>query len=202
MTVPPPIPTPEPSHYTWVEKQNARILEALDSDQNGLLFDRHVRDHIQRSNQDDVRGSEALAALRAASHGFRTAMNRWLETHGLSEGRLTVLWQLLGADRMTLSDLAAAMDVSPRNVTGLVDHLEEDGLVERQADPDDRRATLVRLTGAGKRKLGEVRNNKDRARTTLIADFSDQELEMLRHLCLKLVRNLAVKPGSQVGEKR
>lgn len=200
MTTEPQTQTHEATPYTWIEKQYARVLDALDLDENGLLFDRHVRDHIGRAsdaNDQDVSGGEALAALRSASHGFRTAMNRWLETHDLSEGRLTVLWQVYGKDRMTLSDLAAAMDVSPRNVTGLVDHLEESGLVERHPDLDDRRATLVRLTTAGEVKLAAVRSDKNLARTTLIADFSDQELQMLRHLCLKLVRNLATKNCSQ-----
>jgi DNA-binding MarR family transcriptional regulator len=187
----------ESSQQAWIEKQYARVLEALEIDEKGMLFDSHVRQQMLRSERAGDVGGEALAALRAASHGFRTAMNRWLDTHGLSEGRLTVLWQLYGKDRMTLGDLASSIDVSPRNVTGLVDHLEEDGLVERQPDPEDRRATLVRLTTAGESKLAEVRNDKDLAHTTLIADFSDEELQMLRHLCLKLVRNLATKTGSQ-----
>ena len=39
--------------------------------------------------------------------------------------------------------------MTARNVTGLIDALEHDGLVERLPHPSDRRATLVRLTVAG-----------------------------------------------------
>ncbi len=194
MTPTDPAHTTESAPSGWVEKQYARTLEGLATDEDGLLYDRHVREHMHRTRSgDDVVGSETLAALRAASHGFRTSVNRWLEGHGLSEGRLALLWQLVGAECPTLGDLATSMEVSPRNITGLVDHLEADGLVERYPDPDDRRATLVRLTEAGNRRLEAVRNDKGLARTTLIADFSDEELRMLRHLCLKLVRNLAQK---------
>jgi DNA-binding MarR family transcriptional regulator len=46
--------------------------------------------------------------------------------------------------------------VTARNVTGLVDALEHDGLVERLPYPNDRRASLVRLTPAGERLSGEL----------------------------------------------
>ena len=45
--------------------------------------------------------------------------------------------------------LAEALQVTPRNITGLVDALEDTGLVARSRQPDDRRATLVSLTEAG-----------------------------------------------------
>lgn len=192
--------TTEPTHATepalsgWVEKQYARTLENLATDEDGLLFDRHVRGHLELTRAgEDIVGGEAVAALRAASHGFRTSVNRWLEGHGLSEGRLALLWQVYGSECPSQSDLATSMDVSPRNITGLVDHLEQDGLVERYPDPTDRRATLVRLTEEGDRRLEAVRNDKGLARMTLMAGFNDEELRMLRHLCLKLVRNFAQK---------
>ncbi len=51
---------------------------------------------------------------------------------------------------LTLTELSNHMMVSNGNLTGLVDRLVSDGLVERQADPDDRRSTRVVLTRAGK----------------------------------------------------
>jgi len=185
-------PHQEPTVTPWVEKQFARALDAIEVDRSGLLFDRDVREHIRRADPPaDVAGSEALAALRSASHALRTTMDRWLDGHGLSEGRLSVLWRLQGEGSTTLGELAASLDVSPRNITGLIDHLEEDQLVERFPDPDDRRATRVRLTPAGERKLRDVQAEKVTARTTILAGFVEDDLNQLRHLCLKLVRNLA-----------
>lgn len=184
---------PDPSPHGWVEKQYARALEAIETDAAGLYFDRDVRDHIRRSDPaNEVAGSEALAALRAASHAFRTNMDRWLDGHGLSEGRLSVLWRLQGEGSTTLGELASSLDVSPRNITGLTDSLEEAGLVERYPDPDDRRATRVRLTAAGQRKLADCQADKVQSRYTILAGFEEDDLNQLRHLCLKLVRNLAL----------
>lgn len=50
---------------------------------------------------------------------------------------------------LRLGDLSRRMMVTNGNITGLVDRLVEEGLVQRAADPGDRRATTVRLTEAG-----------------------------------------------------
>ncbi|MBA5776659.1 MarR family transcriptional regulator [Stappia sp. F7233] len=52
-------------------------------------------------------------------------------------------------DGMTLGELSKRMMVSAGNVTGLVDRLLQDGLLERRRAPGDRRSSLVRLTAAG-----------------------------------------------------
>ena len=52
---------------------------------------------------------------------------------------------------MTLGELSQRMMVSNGNVTGLVERLVAQGLLERRASPNDRRAQLVSLTGDGRR---------------------------------------------------
>src|SRR3984893_9946618 len=137
----------------------------IETDETGCLFDRRVRDHIKGNvPESEIASTEALAALRMASHGMRTRMDRWLERHDLSEGRLGVLWLLRFSDAMTLGDLAESLHVSPRNITGLVDHLELDKLVERIPDPEDRRATRVRLSPAAKAKLSDRQGESGRPR--------------------------------------
>src|SRR6202521_3557162 len=163
----------------------------IETDETGCLFDRRLREHIQRGvPAGEVAATEALAALRVASHGFRTAMDRWLEHHGLSESRMGILWRLRAQGPMMLGDLAESQDVSPRNITGLVDHLEKDGLVERFPDPEDRRATRVRLAPAGKQKLSDIKHEMGTHSHGVVAGFTEQELKQLRHLLLKLVQNM------------
>jgi DNA-binding MarR family transcriptional regulator len=163
----------------------------IETDESGCLFDRRVREHLNRDvPADEMAATEALSALRVASHGMRNSMDRWLERHDLSEGRMTVLWRLRHKGSMTLGDLAEALDVSPRNITGLVDHLEQDGLVERFPDPEDRRAIQVRLAAAGKKKLSDIKEEMAGARDGVVAGFTEEELKQLRHLLLKLVRNM------------
>jgi len=124
-------------------------------------------------------------------------MARLLTTLGMKDGeaiesRMGVLWRLRHKDSITLGDLAQQLDVSPRNITGLVDHLEQDALVERFPDAEDRRAIRVRLAPAGKQKLADIKHEMGSQRIGLVAGFTSDELQQLRHLCLKLVRNLTV----------
>ena len=163
----------------------------IETDETGCFFDSRVREHLKDNvPAGEVASTEALAALRVASHGIHKMMDRWLERHDMSEGRLSVLWRLRVKGSMTLGDLAESLDVSPRNITGLVDHLEKDALVERYPDPEDRRATLVRLAPAGKQKLSDIKRQMGSPRYGVVAGFEDEELKQLRHLLLKLVRNM------------
>ena len=49
---------------------------------------------------------------------------------------------------MKMADLADALEVTPRNITALVDSLEAEGVVRRLSHPTDRRVTLIELTAA------------------------------------------------------
>jgi DNA-binding MarR family transcriptional regulator len=60
---------------------------------------------------------------------------------------LRLLWQ---RDGRQFHELASVCCCSPSTITGVVDTLEKKGLVTRQANPQDRRSLLVRLTDAGR----------------------------------------------------
>jgi len=139
-----------------------------------------------------MRAVEAMTALRITARLTRQLMDRWAETHGLSEGRIHVLFQLAAAlgHQLPLGELAEHLDVTPRNVTGLIDHLERDGLVERVDDPDDRRSTYARLTVAGGKRLDSMRGEGLHWQMKIAAGLSTEELEQLRHACLKLIENM------------
>ncbi|HEU4515458.1 MAG TPA: MarR family transcriptional regulator [Nocardioidaceae bacterium] len=76
-------------------------------------------------------------------------MSRDLAERGLTESRTHLLWVLLQQGPCTQRELADALRVSPRNVTGLVDALVATGFVTRGTHPTDRRATLVQFTEHG-----------------------------------------------------
>lgn len=74
---------------------------------------------------------------------------RFERESGLTTPRIHLLWVLGTAGPCTQRSLATALDVSPRNVTGLVDGLVGSGHVSREPHPTDRRATLVTPTAHG-----------------------------------------------------
>ena len=69
---------------------------------------------------------------------------------------------------------------------GLLDDLEEAGLVERKRDPIDRRRHLVSLKPAGKKRLAELRAISQQVEDEFLAPLSPQERKELHALLLEL----------------
>jgi DNA-binding MarR family transcriptional regulator len=94
--------------------------------------------------------SGSVDELVAATATFVDAFDRWSRHKAAEAGasipRLRLLYSVHGHGPQKMADLAAALDVTPRNVTALVDGLESEGLVRRVAHATDRRITLVELT--------------------------------------------------------
>jgi DNA-binding MarR family transcriptional regulator len=96
---------------------------------------------------------------------------------GLTTSRTHLLWELHRLGPSTQQSLAFALEVSPRNVTGLVDALESHGYVERRPHPTDRRALLVTLTDLGSRTMNVMEKDRERAAKAVVADLGRQELD-------------------------
>ncbi len=87
-------------------------------------------------------------------------MTESLARRGLSTARVRVVWHLVHSGPCTQRSLADALQVSPRNVTGLVDGLVVDGFVQRKPHPRDRRATLVTLTRHGRQVAEDLQRER------------------------------------------
>ena len=82
---------------------------------------------------------------------------RYEKDSGLTVARVHLLWTLGLHGPGTQQSLAGALDVSPRNVTGLVDGLVASGHVTREPHPADRRAKVVTPTERGEQTIRELR---------------------------------------------
>ncbi|MGH9020190.1 MAG: MarR family winged helix-turn-helix transcriptional regulator [Acidimicrobiales bacterium] len=108
---------------------------------------------------DDHATHDTAARLRRAV----TRLNRRLRASalgGVSPAQASLLASVDRLERPTLGELALAEQVSPPSVTRLVRAMEDAGLVACTPDADDRRATRVRLTPAGKREIVTIRRRK------------------------------------------
>ena len=119
----------------------------------------------------------ALQRLWALALILGQGMQSGLAERGLTLARAHVIWQLQQDGAITQRALSRALRVTPRNVTGLVDGLEADGLVARAAHPTDRRATLVSLTPKGVQVAEAMRRDQDGFAQLLFRDASARELD-------------------------
>ncbi len=166
----------------------------LGRDDDGRLYMKKFRELFSPLKRD-MTAVEALSALRLAGRSLRLLQERWAERHGLSEGRIGVLFRLKRSGDLPLGELADDLDSSPRNITGLVDHLERDGLVERVPDPTDRRSVRARLTAEGRALIDRIWEEGMEHQHELVGALSKDDLAQLRHLCLMLVENARKELG-------
>ncbi|HEY1383355.1 MAG TPA: MarR family transcriptional regulator [Dongiaceae bacterium] len=102
-----------------------------------------------RNGHDDIR--LWLRLLYCASHIESIVQSRIMSDFGISLARFDLMSQLerVGGG-LTMSEVSRRMMVSNGATTSLVDRLVEDGLVKREAHPEDRRTTLLHLTPDGR----------------------------------------------------
>ncbi len=107
-------------------------------------------------------------------------MGRELEPAGLTASRTHLLWVVHSSGPSTQQALAQALQVSARNITGLVDALEAGGFARRTPHPTDRRATLVTLTEQGRQAVTEMEDQRRRIAAHVVSDFDPDRLERFR----------------------
>lgn len=100
---------------------------------------------------------------------FQRDMAREYDGTPLSAARMGVLWTIHHSGPVAHHTIADALAVSARNITALVDALEDAGYVTRVPHPTDRRARLVALTSAG----SEVMEHTVREHAALNATLLD-----------------------------
>jgi DNA-binding MarR family transcriptional regulator len=132
-----------------------------------------------------------MADLRCAS------MGRLVQGH-VSLSQMHVLWLLQHHGAMSMSRLAELLDVSMSNATGLIDRMEEHGLIERVRVPDDRRIVLVRPAAAGVKALFETETSKREGMRGVIGRLPPSERAIVLAAFRSLRRALSAEVESTV----
>jgi len=120
--------------------------------------------------------SDLLGEL--GSHSPADAMRAMRHWPGgrLSLVHLNILFLLEYDGPLTMRGLAEAIDVSQASATGIVDRMEQRGLVERQRDEEDRRVVRVAVTNEGRELIaGMVAQRRDHM-AQMLDTFTDEEL--------------------------
>jgi DNA-binding MarR family transcriptional regulator len=102
-----------------------------------------------------------------------------------ARARLLMTLQCHGASKM--ADLSAHLDVTPRSVTKLVDGLEAEGLLVREAHPDDRRITMIRITPNGMHVCKESALANHAAVAALYEKLPESDRKQLARILKKMI---------------
>ncbi len=133
--------------------------------------------------------------LVEAAGRFVQAFDRWLQrcqpVEGISWSRLRLLGILSCHGPQKMSDLGDELGVTPRNITTLVDALEQEALVTRRPHPTDRRVTLIELTPQAAACSAALWSERLAAASELFTSLSETDQREL----LRLLRLLLVSPA-------
>ena len=120
---------------------------------------------------------------------FRRALEETLSEHGLTWPEWKVLGSLVLGDGGCDSpgELANALEVSSGAMTNRLDRLEQDGLIRRAPDPQDRRGIKIELTDAGRQAWTDSTSAQAQKEAFVASALTKNEQRQLNRLLRKLM---------------
>jgi|SRR6187401_1850279 len=112
---------------------------------------------------------EILFTISDVGRLLRTYADQKARLHGMTRAQWAVLLRLERREGLKQSDLAEDLDIQPITLTRLVDRLCDSGLIERRADPTDRRAKRLHLTPAARPLLDRISVQVEEIAETVLA---------------------------------
>lgn len=122
---------------------------------------------------------------RVSRAGTRHWKNR-VAPFGVTSAQALLLMFLLEEDRVTSKYLGNKIEFDSATLTGLLDRLENIDLLERQGNPNDRRAILVCLTDQGRRTAEKIQEIVEPENHAFLSSLTLEEGLILRSLLKKL----------------
>jgi MarR family transcriptional regulator, transcriptional regulator for hemolysin len=141
----------------------------------------------------------ALADLQRA---VRAYADQKAARHGITRSQWAVLAKLQKEEGLQQAKLAKLLDIQPITLTRLVDKLCANGLVERRADTNDRRANRLYLTPAARPLMVKLRSLRDEINQTALAHLKPADADRLLVQLEQIKENVraAYKAGCERGK--
>ena len=129
--------------------------------------------------------------LGQCAHLARERMDARMSRFGMTPAQTHVLLHLRqNGGQMPQRELLGSLKVKPSTVNGILDRMEEKGLVERTVSGTDARQRLVALTSAGLEREEQVKQSFLEAEALIVRGLTEAETNTLRSLLERVIHNL------------
>ncbi|MEU9508032.1 MarR family transcriptional regulator [Micromonospora sp. NPDC048170] len=118
---------------------------------------------------------------------------------GIAPNHFGLLMHLDRGEGLSQQQLADALGIHRKAMVGLLDDLEQRGLVERRRHPGDRRAHAIHLTGAARELLPRARHVADQHEEEVLAALDPAERAQLIAVLQRLAEHTGNPPGVHPG---
>lgn len=131
--------------------------------------------------------------IKLINEKIKQHLNDRLKDNNLTLSQFMVLKYLKQHDKEKVSqkELAEAVQVTHPTMIGLIDRLEEKGMVSRQVDGNDRRYRYIRLTDMGRQYLNQSKQDAEAMDSALVRNFTQEEVAVLKSLLDKVYENIS-----------
>lgn len=144
---------------------------------------------------------DLLFLLHDVARLIRTEADRRARTYGMTRAQWAMLVRLDGAPGLSQKELAALLEVEPITVARLVDRLAASGMLERRADPADRRVWRLHLLPPARAMLHDIDTHREELLQLVTSGMTAGALAAAREALLQMKTNLcADRPGRRDGK--
>jgi DNA-binding MarR family transcriptional regulator len=117
------------------------------------------------------------------------ALDRELAQFDITAAQLIVLASVANREADSPASLCKNISYDPGAMTRMIDRLEQKGLVRRNPNPDDRRATNLEITTAGRALYPQLLAAKETVQAQFLRGFTEQEVGALEQFLNRLLEN-------------
>ncbi|KAA9366203.1 MULTISPECIES: MarR family winged helix-turn-helix transcriptional regulator [Ochrobactrum] len=130
--------------------------------------------------------AEMIDAMAKVNRRLRTLFDARVKERGLTLARARTLLTLIEQEGLYQKELAEVLEIENATMVRLIDGLERQAFVERQAVEGDRRAKRIMMTEQGKQLAEEVVKLAGDVRADLLEGISDEDLSTALHVMRKM----------------
>jgi DNA-binding MarR family transcriptional regulator len=123
--------------------------------------------------------SDPTTRLRAVIGRLSRRLRPTVAGSGLTPSQTSVLFTVVRLGPLRLSEISEIEGINPTMLSRITAQLCRSGLIDRESDPDDRRAALVHATAAGQRLRTRIHRERTEALQEHMAKLSEEQRELL-----------------------
>jgi MarR family transcriptional regulator for hemolysin len=127
--------------------------------------------------------------IAETAHALRKSFDRRAVGMGVTRAQWKVLFRLERKPGLRQIELADMLDIEPITLSRIVDRLEESGLVERVADPADRRAWRLHVTARAQPLIEKLRHVANEMIAEAFAGIDPKDIQITRQVLTRVREN-------------
>jgi DNA-binding MarR family transcriptional regulator len=163
------------------------------------INDYHMQYFVQMNPEKSPQGGfSAFLLAQVGAHAAKRFANR-LEPMGMTPPQAGILRMLARNGGLSQRDLADRLGIHPSRLVALLDEMETAGLLDRQANVEDRRLYSLQLTAAGRERMAELGRVAREHNEALCSALNAEERVQLESLLSRIAEQQGLMPGVHPG---